>query len=72
MRAPGIDRARVKYLRDPLELARPLCKLSRQHRKLENENGSGRGGDGKERLREPDGKDFVCHVLSRWIELIER
>jgi hypothetical protein len=49
-----------------------LCGLPRQHRKLENKNRSDRGGDGKKRLREPDGEDFVCHVHSPLIELIEQ
>jgi hypothetical protein len=43
---------------------------SRQHRKLENKDRSGRGPDGKQRLRDPDGQDFVCHVHSPLIELI--
>jgi hypothetical protein len=45
--------------------------LNRQQRKLENKNISDRGGDGKKRLREPDGEDFVCHVHSPLIESIE-
>jgi hypothetical protein len=49
-----------------------LCGLPDQHRKLENENRSSRSGDRKKRLREPDGEDFVCHVPSPLIELIER
>jgi hypothetical protein len=30
-----------------------------QHRKLENKDRSSRDADGKQRLRDPDGKDFV-------------
>jgi hypothetical protein len=36
--------------------------LPDQHRKLENKNRSGCGADRKNRLRDPDGKSFVCHV----------
>jgi len=39
-------------------------RLSHHHRKLENENRSGRDADGKQRLRDPGGKDFVVHVHS--------
>jgi hypothetical protein len=39
---------------------------------LDNKNRGNRGGDGKKRLREPDGEDFVCHVCSPLIELIEQ
>jgi hypothetical protein len=41
-----------------------LCGLPRQHRKLDNKNRSSRSGEGKERLRNPHGKCFVCHVHS--------
>jgi hypothetical protein len=47
-------------------------RLPNQHRKLENENRSGCDADGQQRLREPDGEDFVCHVPSPWIESIEQ
>jgi hypothetical protein len=48
------------------------CELTRQQRQLQNENRSGRGTDGKQRLREPDSEDFVVHLRSPKIELIER
>jgi hypothetical protein len=44
----------------------------RQHRKLENKDRSGRGPDSKQRLRDPGGQDFVCHVHSPLMELIEQ
>jgi hypothetical protein len=43
------------------------CEL-RQHRKLQNEHGSDRGGDRKDRLRKSEGEVFVCHVRSPLIE----
>jgi hypothetical protein len=46
--------------------------LNRQQRKLDNKNGSDRGGDGKKRLRKADGEDFVCHVHSPLVESIEQ
>jgi hypothetical protein len=46
--------------------------LTRQQRKLDNKNRSGRGRYGKKRLRKADGKDFVCHERSPLIESIER
>jgi hypothetical protein len=39
-------------------------RLAHQNRKLENKNRSGRDSDGKQRLRDPGGKDFVVHVHS--------
>jgi hypothetical protein len=46
--------------------------LPDQHRKLDNKNRSHRDSDGKQRLRDPGGEYFVCHVTSPWIELIEQ
>jgi hypothetical protein len=46
--------------------------LDRQQRNLDDEQRSTRGGDGQKRLRDPDDEDFVCHVHSPLIELIER
>jgi hypothetical protein len=50
---------------------RQHVELGRQQRKLDNKNRGNRGGDGKKRLREPDGEDFVGHVHSPLTELIE-
>jgi hypothetical protein len=54
-------------------LERSHCELRSQQRKLENEHGNDRGGDGKKRLREPcDERDFVSHVHAPLVELIEQ
>jgi len=45
---------------------------ARQHCKLKNQYRSERDGKGEKRLREADGKGFVCHVLSPLSESIER
>jgi hypothetical protein len=42
---------------------RAIIDLPRQHRELENKNRSGRDADGKQSLRDPDGKSFVCHGI---------
>jgi hypothetical protein len=39
-------------------------RLARQHRKLDNENGSGGGENGKQRLHESNCEDCGCHVHS--------
>ena len=46
--------------------------LPGQHRKLDNKNRSHRDSDGKQRLRDPGGEYFVCHVHSPLIKSIER
>jgi hypothetical protein len=51
---------------------RQHVELGRQQRKLDNKNRGNRGGDGKKRLRDPDGVEFVGHVRSPLIELIEQ
>jgi hypothetical protein len=62
---------------DPADGGRPLrsrapFRLPCQHRKLQGKNRNDGGGDGKERLRDPDGEDFVCHVRSPLVESIEQ
>jgi hypothetical protein len=51
---------------------RQHIELGHQQRELDNKNRGNRGGDGKKRLREPDGENFVSHVRSPLIELIEQ
>ena len=46
--------------------------LPRQHRKLQNEDGSGGGDNGNKRLREPDYEDCGCHGDSPLNESIEQ
>jgi hypothetical protein len=46
--------------------------LSSQHRELDNKNRSSRRCDRKERLRDPGYEDFVCHVRSPLMALIEQ
>lgn len=51
---------------------REHLELDRQQRNLDDEQRSARGRDGQNRLRDPDDEDFVCHVHSPLIELIQR
>jgi hypothetical protein len=44
--------------------------LARQHRELQHQNRNGGGGDGKQGLHDPAGKDWIDHESSPLSEFI--